>query len=431
MDKPPPNNPTRPTVDSKTRALEAFIQAGVEQLTGGVTGEQDGLLFLSSPQEAMPALALMDPVLEPVDKTVWGNIWIWAKHHGGRSTAFPSYEVLLRRVNVASKATVARSIAILRITRWITLCRRVRDNAGRYRGNVYVLHDEPLSLVDTFYFDPEHMTFLQEAASSHHHARVRAVAEAMLHSLSEQIGAGEDVLDPTHLDRADQRIEALYTVTTGSGGFFGFRDFQLRALREPRQDAPSHRVQKSNLDPVQILNDQKSNPAPPRSSSSSFLNKTTTTELEAAGEEFCNPPATDGVCPSLVYPASLSANEQVLARLHLDPIPAKLRQPVLDELGEKIRVQSKTGNPIRNPIGYLCWMCNRVKAGEVPLTSLSLKARERRAHEAAMVRRDVQTKREITERALGGQDAQTHRPSRQEKRLQAIRQRWKKLSVGD
>ena len=114
-------------------------------LRGPASPPQHGLLFLSAWHEAMPALVHLDPVLDPVDSRVFAVLWIWAKQQGRGTTAFPTYDYLLQRCNIQSRATLARSLAILRLTRWITLCRRVRDR-GRNRGNIYALHDEPLPL---------------------------------------------------------------------------------------------------------------------------------------------------------------------------------------------------------------------------------------------------------------------------------------------
>jgi hypothetical protein len=64
----------------------------------------------------------------------------------GGNTAFPSQGAIGRMANIASRSTIARAIAILRATRWLTLCRRVRTPSGRFCGNVYALHDEPMPL---------------------------------------------------------------------------------------------------------------------------------------------------------------------------------------------------------------------------------------------------------------------------------------------
>jgi hypothetical protein len=105
-------------------------------------------------------------------------------HHAGvqetgGNTAFPGYGAIGRIANVASRSTIARAIAILRATRWLTLCRRVRTPSGRFCANVYALHDEPLPLADACHLDADYRVFLRQAAE-HTHRRVRAVAQGVL-----------------------------------------------------------------------------------------------------------------------------------------------------------------------------------------------------------------------------------------------------------
>jgi hypothetical protein len=216
------------------RALETYLEASLDRLLSGSEASPSGLLVLSAWHEAMPALVHLDPVLEAVDSRVFAVLWLWAREQGRSTVAFPSYDYLIKRTNVQARSTVARSLAILRITRWVTLCRRVRDRSGRYRGNIYALHDEPLGLGSSFYLDPGYMAFLQDA-THHHHARVRQVAAAMLQSLGECIDEGEDVLATPLLSQADQRLEALSAIRgKGSGNFFGFRHGALSTLRSWR-----------------------------------------------------------------------------------------------------------------------------------------------------------------------------------------------------
>ena len=59
--------PDARNIDPTTRALEAYIDASVEQLLqGNKATPQNSLLFLSAWHEAMPALVHLDPVLDPV-----------------------------------------------------------------------------------------------------------------------------------------------------------------------------------------------------------------------------------------------------------------------------------------------------------------------------------------------------------------------------
>ena len=232
-------DPALRAADPRTLALEAYIEASMEQLLrGDPRAQAHGLIFLSSWHEAMPALVHQDPVLDPVDSRVFAVLWIWAKQQGRGALAFPSYDDLLRRCNVQSRSTLARSLAILRITRWVTLCRRVRDRSGRNRGNIYALHDEPLALASTLYLDPDYIQFLEIKARDPHD-RVARVAKAMRASLQERIDEGEDVLASSALSQAEQRLEAIATVAgKGSGHYFWLRQGALATLQCAKKDPP-------------------------------------------------------------------------------------------------------------------------------------------------------------------------------------------------
>ncbi len=380
----------------ETATLERYIEASVERLLSGQYSSQNGLILLSSWQEAMPALVHLDPVLEPVDSRVFAVLWIWARQEGRSGTAFPTYDTLLQRCNIQSRRTVARSLAILRITRWVTLCRRVRDPAGRHRGNIYALHDEPLVLPSTLHLDPGYVDFL-DTAKTHNHPYVREVARGMWASLERRIAEGEDVASASPVSQTDQRIEALSTLAgEGSGNYFGFLRGALSGLHIWRENQvpnklPADSVQKVNSGRVHFLNSALC--------SSSYLNKKTTTttgdENNSAAEPGTQPAERD-----LIYPDQLSSSEQRLAEMYLRNFEHDLQQALLDELSEKIRSQAKTDHPVRNPVGLLAWMCKQTKAGDPPLTSAHLKCRERRERERQVKESIEAEQRRLTEQAL-------------------------------
>ncbi|WP_308873979.1 helix-turn-helix domain-containing protein [Thiothrix subterranea] len=98
-----------------------------------------------------------DPILEPLERNVWAIIKLHAMD-GNSVTAFPTYEELMLRCQVGSKATISRALAILRATRWLTICKsKLRDGKGRVRGNIYALHDEPLQLAETLALDSDYL----------------------------------------------------------------------------------------------------------------------------------------------------------------------------------------------------------------------------------------------------------------------------------
>ena len=110
----------------ETLALHALIEASIGGAEEGAQGARhDALLFLGNRHASFPTLVVQDPVLEPVDKLVWMTIRLQAGEAAG-STAFPSYDYIRKMANIASKSTVARAIAILRATRWLSLCARLR-----------------------------------------------------------------------------------------------------------------------------------------------------------------------------------------------------------------------------------------------------------------------------------------------------------------
>src|SRR5690606_36498762 len=64
----------------------------------------------------------------------------------------------------ASHETVARALTLLRLTRWLSLVRRRRDpRTGRLKGNLYVLHDEPLTPFEAMQLDPEYLSLVCQA----------------------------------------------------------------------------------------------------------------------------------------------------------------------------------------------------------------------------------------------------------------------------
>jgi hypothetical protein len=403
-------------LDPKTSALEAYISASVERLLQGHTEPpQNGLIFLSAWQEAMPAMIHLDPVLEPVDSRVFAVLWLWAKQQGRGSVAFPTYDYLLDRCNIHSKATLARSIAILRLSRWITLCRRVREQ-GRYRGSVYALHDEPLALIATEHLDPDYRAFVGQAIR-HSHARVGKVASVILESLPEQ-DAGLQRSGSRHaVTPISARIEAMATLDgTPVGRYFGLRRTALGTLKAKRcphplpadrSSAPNeHQVQKLNSvnrvlpDQVQNLN------LVPRSSSSSKNNKTTTTTGDAPENR-----AQEGstIVANLAFHDTLTRRERQLARGYLRGLAVDMQQALLDELAEKMDVQAKQACRVRNPLALLSWMCQEVKAGRPPLTSAHLHRRERRDRQCAVDAHIKAEQEQLTAMALAGCTLPTRR----------------------
>jgi len=145
-----------------------------DRLQARESGEQSnfargGLLFMGNVHDALPRRLLLDTRLSPLDKMAWIIIRLHAQHNDG--AVFPSYDDLQLQLATpgkgkASRETISRVLLMLRITGWLSLCKRVRDDKGRIRGNIYAQHDEPLTFADAELLDPRWLQTVAEACFS-------------------------------------------------------------------------------------------------------------------------------------------------------------------------------------------------------------------------------------------------------------------------
>jgi hypothetical protein len=377
----------------ETYALDALIRETLSRgHRGGSAGNSDALRFLGNWHHAFPLVVVQDPVLEPVDKLVWMVI-CQSGRGSGTKAVFPSYADIARLANVSSTSTVSRAIAILRATRWLSLCARSREADGRFGGNVYALHDEPLPLADALHLDPGYMAFLEDAAN-HHHARVRRVVAAVSAALDEDIRAGKDVLAP--VNPMERRLEAIHAIRRGGNRrYFSFNADVLASLAN--SGAQRDRSDQDQNSKTVKPGPQKSKSVP-RSSSSKSINTTTTTtptdSLESAREAVS--------LESLIVPQRLKDNQRALAARYLATIPVEHRQPVLDELAGRFQAEQHGAKPVYDELRYLHHLCVQVnRGGFVPNLGLKVQAeRDRRRREAERMREEAaERERERKERA--------------------------------
>lgn len=367
---PPGDSAIRP----ETCALDALIARTITDVKQTRAGQAaDAMLFLGARHDAFPALLIGDPVLEPVDKIVWMVIC----QHGraaGTVAPFPSHERIAREANIASHTTVTRAIAILRATRWLSLCARVRDREGRFRGNVYALHDEPLPLADALHLDPGYMAFIAEAAKTHHHARVRKIAQAVLDSIDLDIQGGHDPL--ASIDPKARRITAQQAAQrNGSQRYFAFSAAVLPSLHAQAPASRGRRTQAAQR------KDPSAHRAPPL---------TTTRDATASvGEN------------ELRYPRRLNENQREIAARYLARIPPEHRQAVLDELEGRFRAERLGAKPIYDELRYLHDLCIRATTGRFePNLGLKVGA-ERESQATAIAAAPAKGKGLATERRRG------------------------------
>jgi hypothetical protein len=347
--------------------LRQMVERSSAELLKRQDNTNEGLLFLGNPHLAFPRLLYEDPVLEPVDRNVWAAIKLHASD--GQMTAFPTYDELCLRCNVKSKGTIARSLAILRAMRWLTVCvSKLRDKRGRVRGSIYALHDEPLQLADTLELDSNYLDWLREAANNHYHNRVKAVAGIMLAGMQDRLHQGIDITAPeSPTARRQQSLESIQLLfrqglaerkgkalpdsdkaKLTNMAFFGANAFSIHAMNQNQSLLTTEKSPEA--DQVQSLNPVPEHPETVLAPSStiepscSFIelrnssnNKNTTTTTHA------KPPDTTD------YPVQLDQNSRALVRMQLATLPENLRQGVLDALAAKLDAISRG---ISKPLSY-------------------------------------------------------------------------------
>ena len=294
-----------------------------------------------------PGALIKDPVLEPVDKLI-GLVIRLARETDGHST-FPGYEAIGRMANVGSRSTIARAMAILRATRWLSRCMPTHEKKGSSDSSDYVLHDQPLPLADALRQDPDYLDFLTHACA-HGHARVRAVAQGVLDAIKE----GPPVTSPLAVQ---PRVLPIHRLVSHLRVGFCFSRRTHRRLRHdliPHQSGHNHRVRNSNSagQGVRISNSGCS-------SSCININTTTTTTGSASSNSGL---AGEGD-PPLVYPARLCARQRAQADRCLSALAPADRQAVLDELEGRFQAEKQGMPPVFDEIRFLTALCQRVKAG--------------------------------------------------------------------
>jgi hypothetical protein len=411
-------------ISPRAESLQAFIQQAIEQLQrSGARGDAapDGLLFFGSWNDSIPRLLIRDPILKPIEARLWSVMRTLVEPAG--PATMPDYDTLAVYCNVGSRSTVSHALLILRITRWISLCARVRDDGGRYAGNVYALHDEPTTLGDAMHLDAGYVAFLREM-TGHRNARVRHLAQSVLDTIEEAIEEGQDVTRDTGLHvRVYQRVSFFGSISDPAGGSV---DAPL-AVSGSRRAALNHRVQKVDLDRVQKTHSvnrvQKVYSGNENEEKQSLNNQVQKVYSVSCSSSNKNTTTTKDVSPTLIWPKRLSSGEQALVSGYFTGLDSALAQDVLDELQGRLQ---DAANPIRNPVAWLIASSKRAAAGEFRLTSLGLGVRRARARQAAL---DVDEKARASSPPVTPDSAAVvHNALTQ--RVEALRMRRRNRSAG-
>ena len=311
----------------------------------------DAFLFSGNRHESVPRRLFLDRRLTPLERNAWQVFRLMLNDDG--VTAFPTYEQLrpwlasMPCAGQASHETVARALTLLRLTRWLSLVRRRRDpKTGRILGNLYVLHDEPLTPFEAMQLDADYLALVSQSLG-HSAKAVQVVGLNTLQEIADDPMLSGRTL-PSRLQVLAERL--------ADQGITATQSYPQEDAIHDSEEGPASLLRngerpssESEAGPKPAPDGALRNPKQDRTVRSSRINEVrTTAQARALGD--------------LQWPkrfAELKAEQQAGARMALQQVDAALGQAVLDEWAARC---GKHG--IRNPAGYLFGIIQRAMRGE-------------------------------------------------------------------
>jgi len=315
----------------------------------------DAFLFSGNRHESVPRRLFVDRRLTPLERNAWQVFRLMLNDDG--VTTFPTYEQLrpwlasMPCAGQASHETVARALTLLRLTRWLSLVRRRRDpKTGRILGNLYVLHDEPLTLFEAMQLDADYLALVSQSLG-HSAKAVQVVGLNTLQEIADDPMLSGRTL-PSRLQVLAERLARQGIGATESypqgGASHDSEEGPASLLRNGERPSSD-----SEAGPKPASDASLRNPKQDRTVRSSRIDEVRTTAREREQAR-----AMQGIrLPERFL--DLKEEQQAGAMVALQQVDASLRQAVLDEWAERCR-----GSAIRNPAGYLFGIIQRAIRGE-------------------------------------------------------------------
>ena len=342
---------------TNSASLSALFDNAANQLLNSQGKKSsDNFLFSGNRHETVPRALLLDKRLTPLERNAWQVFRLLLNNDG--LTAFPTYDQLSPYLAStpctpkASHETVARALTILRLSRWLSLVRRQRDpRTGRTKGNVYVLHDEPLTPFEAIQLDPEYLELVSHSLE-HSSKAIQRVGTQVLQDFSEDPLLRGRTL-PTRLQVLTRRMAENPLKQEPSKNYPQEQDIHdsevsldtlLRNREQPTSDSEAS-AKPGNIDHLR-------NPKTDRTSTNNIYNKNDSVRTVLRAREHLN----------LRWPdrfETLKDEQRAGALVALLQVDSNLRQSVLDEWA----VRCSDGN-IHNPAGYLFGIIQKAVRGE-------------------------------------------------------------------
>ena len=332
------------------RVLQQCTQQLSERWPARPTAEQPsnqalqaGFLFSGQSHEVVPRRLLLDHRLTPLERNAWQVFRLMLQ---GQGVVTPRYEDLQPYLSSvpygasASRETIARVLTMLRLTRWLSLVSRGRDQlSGRLQGSLYVLHDEPLTPVEAMELDQTYLELVGHCLT-HHTKAVRIVAQHAVEEIRQDTNVDQGQL-PTRFD-----IWGEYWTQQGL-------DLATDAATHDSELGKDHRVR---------------NRAGPGSDSEPGLNapisgtvRNPNAACTVLKESTCTVPRATPAVDNLHWPdpLHLSPSERQAVAVALNKLKPADRQVVLNEAGARC-----AAGGIRKPAAYLMGLIQRALKGD-------------------------------------------------------------------
>lgn len=304
---------------------------------------QAGFLFSGQSHEVVPRRLLLDHRLTPLERNAWQVFRLILQ---GQGVVTPRYEDLQPYLSsvpygaLASRETIARVLTMLRLTRWLSLVSRGRDQvSGRLQGSLYVLHDEPLTPAESMELDQDYLELVGHCLS-HNAKAVRIVAQHIL----------EEIRQDTDIDqgRLPTRFDSWSNHWTQQG------------LDQVADDA----LHDSELGEDHLVRNRagsRSESEPGLNASVSGTVRNPNAACTVLKESICTVPRPTPVVDNLHWPdpLHLSPSERQAVAVALNKLKPADRQAVLNEAGARC-----TAGGIRKPAAYLMGLIQRALKGD-------------------------------------------------------------------
>ncbi|MFT0179923.1 STY4528 family pathogenicity island replication protein [Pseudomonas benzopyrenica] len=335
-------------LDVAASHLNVHVQAqrDYKQKTGeDLPKEFAGIVFSGNPHETVPRRLLLDNRLSPLERNAWQVFRLLM--NGDGVTAFPTYDQLRPYLGnnpgrPASRETVAKALTVLRLTRWLSLGRRVRDAiTGQVQGNIYILHDEPVAYSEAIQLDQDFLPLVANGLE-HSNSSIREIAGLTFDEML--VSETQDLPTRVEVFRERFRAQGLEDPARAAAppAEFGFRTPVLAAMNHLSSD--------SELSANQGVSPLVRNP----NSSSTYTNTNTDVSKSSVPREQAD--------VDLVWPSAyqrMSSEQQQRAQLVILAVPAEIRASLVKQWG----VRCASGK-VAKPFGYLMKLIQKAQTGD-------------------------------------------------------------------